>query len=84
MGEKKQINIRIDADRYPDVEARAAAAGMSVNEYATTLITDDANDLRHRFLRAGAHFADAWADEFAEQFGRLPVKNTDERHGTAA
>jgi hypothetical protein len=82
--EKKQINIRIDAEQYPDVEARAVAAGMSVNEYAATLITDDANDLRHRFLRAGAYFADAWGPEFAEQFGQPPAKSAEDRHRTAA
>jgi hypothetical protein len=82
--EKKQINIRIDADKYPGVAARAEAVGMSVADYAATLITDEANDLRHRFLGAGAHFADAWAGEFAEQFGRPPAKSRADRHGTAA
>jgi len=84
MADQKQINIRVDADKYPNIEARAKAVGMTVNQYAATLVTDDANDLRHRFLGAGAHFADAWAAEFAEQFGQPPAKNADDRHGTAA
>ncbi|WP_225847575.1 hypothetical protein [Streptomyces sp. HPF1205] len=73
----KQINIRVDEEKdLPGIEARAKAAGMSVTEYVTTLATDAGNDLRHRFLQAGAHFADAWAEDFAEQFGRPPAKDT--------
>ena len=84
MAEQKQINIRVDAEAYPGIEARAKAVGMSVGQYAATLVTDDANDIRHRFLGAGAHFADAWAIEFAEQFGQPPVKSRAEEQGNAA
>lgn len=75
MGQK-QINVRLDEDVYPGLEARAAAVGMTVAEYAKAVLTDEANDLRHRFLQAGAHFADAFADEFAEQFGHPGTGDT--------
>ncbi|MFE1799802.1 hypothetical protein ACFW9L_27065 [Streptomyces sp. NPDC059517] len=37
--------------------------------YGRQLLADEANDLRHRFLAAGAHFADAWAGSFADELG---------------
>ncbi|MEV6756802.1 hypothetical protein [Streptomyces sp. NPDC051214] len=66
---KKQINVRVDEAVYAGIEKRAAAAGMEVNEYARQLVADEANDLRHRFLVAGDHFAGEWADHFEERFG---------------
>ncbi|MFD3452059.1 hypothetical protein ACFWVC_07735 [Streptomyces sp. NPDC058691] len=65
----KQINVRVDEATAAGIEARAKAVGMSVPDYARQVLADEANDLRHRFLGAGAHFADAWGDTFAEQFG---------------
>jgi len=67
--DQKQINVRVDAETHAGIEARAQAAGMSVQAYAKQVLADEANDLRHRFLGAGAHFADAWAGTFAEEFG---------------
>ncbi|WP_461007337.1 plasmid mobilization protein [Streptomyces capparidis] len=68
----KQINVRVDEEAYAGIEARAEAAGLSVAEYARQVLTDEANDLRHRFLAAGAHFTDTFAEAFAEQFGPAP------------
>lgn len=65
----RQINIRVDGEQYAGIEARAAAAGMTVAEYAQQVVIDEANDLRHRFLVAGAHFAAEWGEHFAERFG---------------
>ncbi|MFB7711815.1 hypothetical protein [Streptomyces sp. NPDC056105] len=70
MASKKQINVRVDADVYEGIEQRAAAVGMEVNEYARQVLADEANDLRHRFLDAGAHFAGQWGPQFAEEFGQ--------------
>lgn len=67
--DQKQINVRVDAQTHAGIEARAKAAGLSVQAYARQVLADEANDLRHRFLAAGTHFADAWADTFAEEFG---------------
>jgi hypothetical protein len=69
MSSQRQINVRVDEATAAGIEARAKAAGMSVPDYARQVLADEANDLRHRFLGAGAHFADAWGDTFAEQFG---------------
>ncbi|MPY30744.1 ribbon-helix-helix protein, CopG family [Streptomyces adustus] len=69
MSGQRQINVRVDEATAAGIEARAKAAGMSVPDYARQVLADEANDLRHRFLGAGAHFADAWGDTFAEQFG---------------
>ncbi|MGW2512106.1 hypothetical protein ACWC0A_22400 [Streptomyces scopuliridis] len=76
----KQINVRVDEDAYAGIEARAVAAGMTVPEFARQVIADEANDLRHRFLAAGAHFSDAWTDTFATEFGHPGS----EQHGAAA
>ncbi|WP_055589027.1 plasmid mobilization protein [Peterkaempfera griseoplana] len=70
----KQINIRVDDDTFAGIEARAEAAGLTVPEYARQVVADESNDLRHRFLTAGAHFTDAWAPAFAEAFGPYPAK----------
>ncbi|MFF1399844.1 hypothetical protein ACFVZD_39370 [Streptomyces sp. NPDC058287] len=70
MASKKQINVRVDPDVYEGIEQRAAAVGMEVNEYARQVLADEANDLRHRFLDAGAHFAGQWGPHFAEEFGQ--------------
>ncbi|MEU9189387.1 hypothetical protein AB0D14_33570 [Streptomyces sp. NPDC048484] len=78
--EQKQINVRVDAETHAGIEARAKAAGMSVQSYAKQVLADEGNDLRHRFLTAGAHFADAWADTFAEEFGNAETAD----HGPAA
>ncbi len=64
----KQINVRVDEEVHAAIEERAAAAGMTVPEYAKQVLADETNDLRHRFLTAGAHFADAWADAFEDEF----------------
>ncbi|RFC78026.1 hypothetical protein [Streptomyces sp. AcE210] len=66
---KKQINVRVDETVYEGIEERAAAAGMEVADYARQVLADEANDLRHRFLRAGDHFVAEWADHFDERFG---------------
>jgi hypothetical protein len=80
----KQINVRVDDDAYAGIEARAEAAGMTVPEYARQVLADEANDLRHRFLAAGAHFAGAWGDTFAEQFGHAKPAREGDTHGAAA
>ncbi|MEU3793891.1 plasmid mobilization protein [Streptomyces fructofermentans] len=77
----KQINVRVDDDAAAVIEQRAEAAGLSVPEYAKQVLTDEGNDLRHRFLAAGAHFVDEFADAFAEEFG-TPAGGT--RSATAA
>ncbi|MGW4619939.1 plasmid mobilization protein [Streptomyces sp. NPDC004592] len=64
----KQINVRVDDEIHAGIEARAAAAGMTVQTYAKQVLTDEANDIRHRFLTAGAHFVNEFADAFAEEF----------------
>jgi hypothetical protein len=71
----KQINIRVDEEAYAGIEARAEAAGLTVPEYARQVLADEANDLRHRFLAAGAHFTDTFAEAFAEQFGPAPARS---------
>lgn len=68
----RQINIRVDDEAYAGIEARAEAAGLTVPEYARQVLADEANDLRHRFLAAGAHFTDAFGPAFTEQFGTAP------------
>ncbi len=80
---KKQINVRVDDEVYAGIEERAAAAGMEVPDYARQVLADEANDIRHRFLAAGAHFIDAWGPHFAEKFGH-PAPSESERHGQAA
>jgi hypothetical protein len=65
----KQINVRVDDDAAAGIERRAEAAGLTVPEYAKQVLTDEGNDVRHRFLAAGAHFVDEFADAFAEEFG---------------
>ncbi|MGW0966657.1 hypothetical protein [Streptomyces sp. NPDC002516] len=50
---------------------RAEAAGLTVPEYAKQVLADEGNDLRYRFLAAGAHFVDESADAFEEQLGTL-------------
>ncbi|MBP0458840.1 plasmid mobilization protein [Streptomyces montanisoli] len=65
----KQINVRVDEEAYAAIESRAQTVGMSVSDYARQIVADEGNDLRHRFLAAGAHFSDAWADAFADEFG---------------
>lgn len=80
---KKQINVRVDQDVYSGIEQRAAAAGMDVNEYARQVLADEANDLRHRFLDAGDHFAREWGPHFAARFGHeAPARG--ETRGQAA
>jgi enamine deaminase RidA (YjgF/YER057c/UK114 family) len=81
---KKQINVRVDEDEYERIAERAAAAGMEVTDYVRQVVTDDANDARHRFLAAGAHFVDAWGDHFAERFGHPAPAKQDQAHGQAA
>lgn len=66
---KRQINVRVDEQVYAGIEERAAAAGMDVTEYSRQVLTDEANDLRHRFLAAGSYFMEEWSDHFAERFG---------------
>ncbi|MFF5185651.1 hypothetical protein ACFY30_18005 [Streptomyces sp. NPDC000345] len=80
---KKQINVRVDEDEYATIEERAQAVGMDVAEYARTVLADEGSDLRHRFLNAGAHFAEEWGDHFAERFGH-PAPAKHEPHGHAA
>jgi len=80
---KKQINVRVEEDVYATIEQRAAAAGMDVADYARTVLADEGNDLRHRFLSAGAHFAGEWGDHFAERFAH-PTAAKDEPRGKAA
>jgi hypothetical protein len=84
----RQINIRVDEQVYAGIEERAAAAGMAVPEFARQVLSDEANDLRHRFLVAGAHFADAWAAAFEDEFGPAPDGRAPEHragsHGEAA
>ncbi|MFF3614771.1 plasmid mobilization protein [Streptomyces sp. NPDC002580] len=65
----KQINVRVDDEIHAGIERRAEAAGLTVPEYAKQVLADESNDLRHRFLTAGAHFVDAFADAFTEEFG---------------
>ncbi|MEV6020042.1 MULTISPECIES: hypothetical protein [unclassified Streptomyces] len=48
---------------------RAEAAGLTVPEYVKQVLADEGNDLRYRFLAAGAHFVDEFADAFEEQCG---------------
>ena len=64
----KQINVRVDEEVHAAIEQRAAAAGLSVAEYAKQVLADETNDLRHRFLTAGAHFAEKWAAAFEDEF----------------
>ncbi|MGW0819117.1 plasmid mobilization protein [Streptomyces viridiviolaceus] len=80
---KKQINVRVDEDVYAGIEERAAAVGLEVTEYARQVLADEANDLRHRFLNAGAHFTAEWGDHFAERFGH-PAPARGETPGQAA
>ncbi|MFD8423824.1 plasmid mobilization protein [Streptomyces sp. NPDC059466] len=70
----KQINVRVPDEIHAGIAERAEAAGLSVQEYAKQVLADESNDLRHRFLHAGAHFADAFGDAFTEEFGS-PVAN---------
>ncbi|MET8412676.1 toxin-antitoxin system HicB family antitoxin [Streptomyces sp. NPDC005195] len=65
----KQINVRVPDDIHAGITERAEAAGLSVQEYAKQVLADESNDLRHRFLNASAHFADAFSDAFTEEFG---------------
>jgi hypothetical protein len=80
---KKQINVRVDEGEYATIQERAKAAGMDVPDYARTVLADEGNDLRHRFLSAGAHFAEEWGDHFAERFGH-PAPGKHEPRGKAA
>lgn len=80
---KKQINVRVEEDVYATIEERAKAAGMEVPDYARTVLSDEGNDLRHRFLSAGAYFAQEWGDHFAERFSH-PTAAKDEPRGKAA
>ncbi|MFJ7967110.1 hypothetical protein [Streptomyces sp. NPDC096324] len=64
----KQINVRLDDEIAASIARRAEAAGLTVPEYAKQVLADEGNDVRHRFLAAGAHFVDQFADAFAEQF----------------
>lgn len=61
--------MRVDDAQYAEIEARAAAAGMSVPDYVRQVVADEANDLRHRFLSAAAYFGAEWGEHFAERFG---------------
>ena len=65
----KQINVRVDDETAAGIEGRAEAAGLTASEYAKQVLADEGNDLRYRFLAAGAHFVDEFADVFEEQFG---------------
>ncbi|MFE2431598.1 hypothetical protein ACFXJ5_33290 [Streptomyces sp. NPDC059373] len=80
----KQINVRVDEEAYAGIEARAEAAGMTVADYAKQVLADEGNDLRHRFLSAGAHFADAWSDAFADEFGHPRGARENGPRGAAA
>ncbi|MEU1193838.1 hypothetical protein [Streptomyces sp. NPDC005859] len=80
---KKQINVRVEEDVYATIEERAKAAGMDVPDYARTVLADEGNDLRHRFLNAGAHFTEEWGDHFAERFGH-PAPAKHDTRGNAA
>ncbi|MFD0306405.1 plasmid mobilization protein [Streptomyces sp. NPDC127119] len=82
--DQKQINVRVDAETHAGIEARAKAAGMSVQAYAKQVLADEGNDLRHRFLAAGAHFADAWAESFADEFGHPDKAKADGKSAAAA
>lgn len=79
----KQINVRVDDDQYSEIEARAAAAGLSVPEFAKQVLADEANDLRHRFLAAAEHYAAEWADAFADRFGPHPAQGDEPRQEAA-
>lgn len=56
---------------------------MTVPQYAQQLLADEANDLRHRFLAAGAHFTSEWADAFAAEFGDPAVATATARRDAA-
>ncbi|MFG3167904.1 plasmid mobilization protein [Streptomyces sp. NPDC048200] len=77
----KQINVRVDDETAATIEKRAEAAGLTVPEYAKQVLADEGNDVRHRFLAAGAHFTDLFADAFAEEFG---TPDTDRGSAAAA
>ncbi|MFF4762537.1 hypothetical protein [Streptomyces sp. NPDC001292] len=49
---------------------------MEVPDYVRQVVTDEANDLRHRFLAAADHFAQEWDPHFAERFNHpAPVQS---------
>ncbi|WP_425824603.1 plasmid mobilization protein [Streptomyces fractus] len=80
---KKQINVRVDEEKYEVIERRAAALGMEVNAYVQRLATDEGDELRLRFLDTVAHFTHAWGPDFAEHFGH-DVPGAKPPHGQAA
>ncbi len=75
----KQLNVRLDDEVAVGLEKRAAAAGMTLPEYAKKVLTEEADERRARFLTAGAHFAQSWRPAFEEEFGPYPVREKDGR-----
>jgi hypothetical protein len=83
MANKRQINVRVDQAEYDVIAERAAAVGMEVADYARQVLTDEGNDLRHRFLDAAQHFTEEWGPHFAERFN-YPTVDKGETRGKAA
>ncbi|MEY9842096.1 hypothetical protein [Streptacidiphilus sp. EB103A] len=75
----KQLNVRLDDEVAVGLEQRAAAAGMTLPEYARRILTEDADEQRARFLTAAAHFSQDWGPAFEAAFGPYPVREKDGR-----
>ncbi|MBD0693049.1 plasmid mobilization protein [Streptomyces sp. CBMA123] len=73
----KQLNVRLDDAVHEALEQRAEAAGMSLPDYARRVLAEEADERRERFLTAAAHFAQAWAPAFEEEFGPYPRSTRD-------
>ncbi|GAA4985989.1 hypothetical protein [Kitasatospora paranensis] len=73
----KQLNVRLDDDAHQVLAQRAEAAGMSLPDYARTVLAEEADERRHRFLTAAAHFSQAWGAAFEQEFGPYPVREAE-------
>ncbi|GJF33776.1 hypothetical protein KNE206_64760 [Kitasatospora sp. NE20-6] len=72
----KQLNVRLDDDAHQALAQRAEAAGMTLPDYARTVLAEEADERRHRFLTAAAHFSQAWGPAFEEEFGPYAARST--------
>jgi hypothetical protein len=75
----KQLNVRLDDETAAHLEQRAQALGMSLPEFARTILAQEADEQRARFLTAAAHFSQTWGPAFEAEFGPYPAEAKDGR-----
>lgn len=63
---KKQLGARVDEDVLELASRRAADRNLSVGDYLTQLVLDDAHGLRERAMAAAARFVGEYGAFFDE------------------